>query len=60
MAALTDRGAAVGTMADAGAVLARRLHGEGRVDGVLGAGGTGGTSIATARDARAARSACRS
>jgi uncharacterized protein (UPF0261 family) len=46
--ALTDRGAAVGTMADAAAALARRLHAEGRVDGVLGAGGSGNTAIATA------------
>jgi uncharacterized protein (UPF0261 family) len=47
-ASLTDRGAAVGTMADAAAALARRLHAEGRVDGVLGAGGSGNTAIATA------------
>jgi uncharacterized protein (UPF0261 family) len=46
--ALTDRGAAVGTMADAAAALARRLYSEGRVDGVLGAGGSGNTAIATA------------
>jgi uncharacterized protein (UPF0261 family) len=45
---LTDRGAAVGTMADAAAALARRLHADGRVDGVLGAGGSGNTAIATA------------
>jgi uncharacterized protein (UPF0261 family) len=47
-ASLTDRGTAVGTMADAAAALARRLHREGRVDGVLGAGGSGNTAIATA------------
>ena len=35
-------------MADAAAALARRLHAEGRVDGVLGAGGSGNTAIATA------------
>jgi uncharacterized protein (UPF0261 family) len=46
--ALTDRGVAVGTMADAAAVLARRLYSEGLVDGVLGAGGSGNTAIATA------------
>jgi uncharacterized protein (UPF0261 family) len=46
--ALTDRGSAVATMADAAAALARRLHAEGRVDGVLGAGGSGNTAIATA------------
>jgi uncharacterized protein (UPF0261 family) len=45
---LTDRGSAVATMADAAAALARRLHAEGRVDGVLGAGGSGNTAIATA------------
>jgi len=45
---LTDRGTAVGTMADAAAALARRLHAEGRVGGVLGAGGSGNTAIATA------------
>jgi uncharacterized protein (UPF0261 family) len=48
VAELTDRGTAVGTMADAAAALARRLHAEGRVDGVLGAGGSGNTAIATA------------
>jgi uncharacterized protein (UPF0261 family) len=48
LASLTDRGAAVGTMADAAAALARRLHGEGRIEGVLGAGGSGNTAIATA------------
>jgi uncharacterized protein (UPF0261 family) len=46
--ALTDRGVAVGTMADAAAVLARRLYSEGLVDGVLGVGGSGNTAIATA------------
>ena len=46
--ALTDRGVAVGTMADAAAVLAQRLYSEGLVDGVLGAGGSGNTAIATA------------
>jgi len=48
LAALTDRGAAVGAMAEAAAALARRLHGEGRIDGVLAAGGSGGTAIGTA------------
>jgi uncharacterized protein (UPF0261 family) len=48
LASLTDRGTAVGAMADAAAALARRLHAEGRVDGVLGAGGSGNTAIATA------------
>jgi uncharacterized protein (UPF0261 family) len=44
----TDRGSAVGAMADAAAALARRLYDEGRIDGVLGAGGSGNTAIATA------------
>ena len=35
-------------MAGAAAALARRLHDEGRIDGVLGAGGSGNTAIATA------------
>ena len=35
-------------MADAAAALAARLHGEGRIDGVFGAGGSGNTTIATA------------
>jgi uncharacterized protein (UPF0261 family) len=48
VADLTDRGTAVGTMADAAGALAGRLHGEGRIDGVLGAGGSGNTAIATA------------
>jgi uncharacterized protein (UPF0261 family) len=48
LAALDDRGKAVGTMADAAAALAARLHGEGRIDGVFGAGGSGNTTIATA------------
>ena len=34
-------------MADAAAALARRLHAEGRIDGVLAAGGSGNTAIAT-------------
>ncbi|HEX7223153.1 MAG TPA: Tm-1-like ATP-binding domain-containing protein, partial [Candidatus Limnocylindrales bacterium] len=48
LGALTDRGAAVGAMAGAAAALARRLHDEGRIDGVLAAGGSGNTAIATA------------
>jgi uncharacterized protein (UPF0261 family) len=43
-----DRGEAVAAMADAAAALAARLHAEGRLDGVLGAGGSGNTAIATA------------
>ena len=47
LAAAGDRGAAVTAMADAAAVLVRRLHEEGRIDGVLAAGGSGNTAIAT-------------
>jgi uncharacterized protein (UPF0261 family) len=42
-----DRGRAVSAMADAAAALVRRLHDEGRCDGVLAAGGSGNTAIAT-------------
>jgi uncharacterized protein (UPF0261 family) len=48
LASLTDRGAAVGAMAAAAAVVARRLHDEGRIDGILAAGGSGNTAIASA------------
>jgi uncharacterized protein (UPF0261 family) len=47
LASAGDRGAAVTAMADAAAVLARKLHDEGRIDGVLAAGGSGNTAIAT-------------
>ena len=47
LAADRDRGAAVTAMADAAAALVRRLHQEGRCDGVLAAGGSGNTAIAT-------------
>src|SRR5690349_1194683 len=43
-----ERGAAVREMAEGAARLARRLHAEGRIEGVLGAGGSGNTAIATA------------
>ncbi len=39
--------AAMKVMADGLAAVVRRLHAEGKVDGILGMGGTGGTSIAT-------------
>ena len=42
-----DRGAAVTAMAGAAAAIARRLHDEGRVGGILAAGGSGNTAIAT-------------
>src|SRR6478609_2830379 len=43
-----DRGEAVTAMVQAAAELAAKLHAEGRVEGVLGAGGSGNTAIATA------------
>ena len=51
VAALTaagDRGHAVTTMARGAEVIAKRLHDEGRLDGLLAIGGSGGTSIASA------------
>ena len=42
-----DRGAAVETMARGAAAVLKRLHEEGRLDGVLALGGSGGTAIAT-------------
>ena len=47
LGALTDRGEAVAAMSGAAAALARRLHEEGRIHGVLAAGGSGNTAIAT-------------
>jgi uncharacterized protein (UPF0261 family) len=47
LAAAGDRGAAVAVMARGAAEVVRRLHAEGRLDGVLGLGGSGGSSIAT-------------
>ena len=47
LAEARDRGAAVTAMAGAAAALARRLHEEDRIDGVLAAGGSGNTAIAT-------------
>jgi uncharacterized protein (UPF0261 family) len=43
-----DRGAALDVMARGAAVVATRLHAEGRVHGVLGLGGSCGTAIASA------------
>jgi uncharacterized protein (UPF0261 family) len=48
LAGARDRGRAVSAMARAAAALIRRLHEEGRCDGVLAAGGSGNTAIATA------------
>jgi uncharacterized protein (UPF0261 family) len=42
-----DRGRAVSEMADAAAIVVRRLYDEGRCDGVIAAGGSGNTAIAT-------------
>ena len=42
-----DRGAAVETMAGGAERLVRRLHEDGRLDGILALGGSGGTAIAT-------------
>jgi uncharacterized protein (UPF0261 family) len=42
-----DRGAAVAAMAACAEVTVRRLHSEGRCDGILALGGSGGSSIAT-------------
>jgi uncharacterized protein (UPF0261 family) len=43
-----DRGAAMKLMADGSARLVRRLHEEGRFDGIVGMGGSGGSSVVTA------------
>lgn len=51
LAALTaagDRGQAVMTMARGAEVIARQLHADGRLQGLLALGGSGGTSIASA------------
>src|ERR687895_691316 len=42
-----DRGAAVAVMAERAGEAVRRLHEEGRLDGILALGGSGGTAIAT-------------
>ncbi len=43
-----DRGAAVDAMCRGAAEVVRRLHGEGRLDGILAVGGSGNSSIAAA------------
>ena len=43
-----DRGRAVTAAARGASLLCRKLHAEGRIDGVLGLGGSAGTTIATA------------
>jgi uncharacterized protein (UPF0261 family) len=47
LAAAGDRGAAVGAMAAGAEEVVKRLHVEGRLDGILALGGSGGSSIAT-------------
>lgn len=42
-----DRGAAVAAMARGAGEIVKRLHAEGRLDGVLGLGGSGGSSLVT-------------
>ena len=46
LAGAGDRGAAVETMARGAAEIVSRLHGEGRLDGVIALGGSGGTAVA--------------
>ncbi len=48
LAAARDRAAALEAMGRGATEIARRLHAEGRLDGVAGLGGTGGSSVATA------------
>jgi uncharacterized protein (UPF0261 family) len=48
LAAAGDRGAAVSAMAAGAAAVAKRLHGEGRLDGIASVGGSGNSSIAAA------------
>lgn len=43
-----DRGQAIKVMAQGAAIIARKLHDEGRFQGIVGMGGSGGTSIITA------------
>ena len=43
-----DRGQAMAAIARGAAEIARQLHAEGRVDGVIGMGGSGGASVITA------------
>ena len=47
LAAANDRGAAVEAMARGAAEIVKRLHAEGRLDGVIGLGGSGNSSLAT-------------
>jgi uncharacterized protein (UPF0261 family) len=47
LAAAGDRGAAVETMALGLTAIVKRLHAEGRLDGIIGLGGSGGSSLVT-------------
>jgi uncharacterized protein (UPF0261 family) len=47
LAAAGDRGAAVTAMGEGAEDVVRRLHADGRLDGILALGGSGGSSIAT-------------
>lgn len=47
LAAANDRGAGIETMCAGLCAIVRRLHAEGRLDGILGLGGSGGTSLIT-------------
>jgi uncharacterized protein (UPF0261 family) len=46
--ARADRGEAITAMAAGAAALARRLHQEGRLDGIIGLGGSAGTAVGSA------------
>src|SRR5436190_15087404 len=48
LASAGDRGAAVSAMAQGAAAVAKRLHEEGRLDGIVSVGGSGNSSIAAA------------
>ncbi len=48
LAAARDRGLAVAAMTRGVVEVVKRLYGEGRLNGILGAGGSGGTSMAAA------------
>ncbi len=48
LAAAHDRGPAVAAMTRGATEVVRRLHAEGRLDGILGVGGSGGSSLVAA------------
>ncbi|NJD29081.1 MAG: UPF0261 family protein [Chloroflexi bacterium] len=48
LAAAGDRGSAVAAMTLGATEIVRRLHAEGRLDGILGVGGSGGSSLVSA------------